>query len=217
MKENIMQPIGYFLLLFSCISTNMTHSMDFSMQERQPHPEAQRHALQQSYFHARAQAQAKEHYHALKQRNSRPSPRRNPDNLAGCQFKYTYTCPYPYCKNPFFSSTNKIWLRSNLIMHVKRAQKKGHPPLKIEACMRNVKEPENLMLYTAPCPYRNSCDYAPEVARKENLIRHLANHLRYKHQISAEKFQELVKPDYYEKNGGKTIIIPNPNFVHNPN
>jgi len=50
-----MRPIGYFLLLFSCILTNMTHSMDFSMQEKQRYPQTQvDYAADQSFDQAQA-------------------------------------------------------------------------------------------------------------------------------------------------------------------
>jgi len=59
-----MRPIGYFLLLFSCISTNMIYSMNFSTQKEQRHPQTQvgHHYVSQEYAKSVADFYAKQNH-----------------------------------------------------------------------------------------------------------------------------------------------------------
>jgi len=95
-----MRPIGYFLLLFFCVSANMIYNMDFSTQEEQRYPQAQTRQYAQSVAQRYAEqqnaaAQTQQYAQAAAQRYPQPQFAPRVDVVHGYSASSHYCQPWP--------------------------------------------------------------------------------------------------------------------------
>ncbi len=196
-----MLPIGYFLLLLFCISTNMTHSME----EEQPKPVDK----------AATMLLALKGPTSLNPIQKLPSPIKttDPDN-----YKFTLNCPS--CKKKF-ATTRESDLKFDFKNHCESICQLTKE--KIDQALKKIVEPKKILNFTMPCPFKE-CTFIQKTNRKKNELRsRLLQHVDSKiHSDNPEKTKKrkLIEPKAsfkeYFKQFGTTDSIPNPNFIPNP-
>jgi len=205
-----MLPIGYFLLLFFCVSANVVHSME----EEQPEP----------FDTAVTMLLALKDPTSLNPIQKLPSPLKtdNPDD-------YRFTLECPSCRKKL-ATTTEHHLKFDFKRHYKLLCPLTHElicplsKIEIDQALKKIVKAKKIRRFSVPCPFEG-CTFVSKINRRKSELRlRLLAHLdsqRHSNNPEKAKKRKLIATnenfkEYFDEFG--TIwSIPNPNFASNPN
>ena len=192
-----MRSIGYFLLLFFCVSTNAVHSME------EEQPQFTPHALN-DYF-------APSHSNKIKKLTIKLPLQKKTDNPSYC--KFTLECPS--CKKKIHSTVRSD-LKCKIDKHSKSTCKLTERA--IAQALEKIVEPEKIHEFKIPCPFQTCRATLTSYRIKDKLRPELLSHFnseKHKNDQKPYQIRKLTRKaesfKEYFKEHGMIALISNPN------